>query len=305
MPRASLIPARAVGPVVFWLLAVTVWSAPPALAGVWEGRVVDCPAPGRLLVETTKGVREVALAGFSRVAAGRAGAAGRHAFLRTFMRRVRVVEKEPGDPVLAEVWFAHVALDGPAPRSVNNEVLELFGPSRPGPRVRGTGVAGAHRMLKLLQESGEHPGYSITVSMSRKRLWLFSKTPEGESELVADYEVAVPRHEADDPLGVGRVTRIDMDPWWHPPASIREEARQKGVDLPRSVPPGHALNPMGVFKIYLSHNKGGHTSYRIHGTRRPELVGRRVSHGCIRMRNEEGLKLAQMINVGTKVLILP
>lgn len=41
----------------------------------------------------------------------------------------------------------------------------------------------------------------------------------------------------------------------------------------------------------------------IHGTDQPELLPGRVSHGCIRMRNEDILRLAQLMPVGTPVTI--
>jgi lipoprotein-anchoring transpeptidase ErfK/SrfK len=41
----------------------------------------------------------------------------------------------------------------------------------------------------------------------------------------------------------------------------------------------------------------------IHGTDHPELLPGRVSHGCIRMRNADVLKLAQRLPVGTPLTI--
>ncbi len=41
----------------------------------------------------------------------------------------------------------------------------------------------------------------------------------------------------------------------------------------------------------------------IHGTDRPDLLPGRVSHGCIRMRNEDILRLAQLMPVGTPMTI--
>ncbi len=43
--------------------------------------------------------------------------------------------------------------------------------------------------------------------------------------------------------------------------------------------------------------------YAIHGTNRPETVGRAVSHGCVRVRNEDIAKLYGMVSVGTPVYI--
>jgi lipoprotein-anchoring transpeptidase ErfK/SrfK len=41
----------------------------------------------------------------------------------------------------------------------------------------------------------------------------------------------------------------------------------------------------------------------IHGTDRPDLLPGRVSHGCIRMRNDDILELARRLPVGTPVTI--
>jgi hypothetical protein len=43
--------------------------------------------------------------------------------------------------------------------------------------------------------------------------------------------------------------------------------------------------------------------YAIHGTNRPETIGQSVSHGCVRMRNEDIERLYPMVPVGTPVYI--
>ena len=101
------------------------------------------------------------------------------------------------------------------------------------------------------------------------------------------------------PQGAGYVTAIDYDPWWYPTKRMVRQAAEKGRRL-EPVPPGNRSNPMGAFKIFLSHgNDGG--SFRIHGTNKPSLIGKRVSQGCIRMTNKDGLELARTITPGTEV----
>ena len=41
----------------------------------------------------------------------------------------------------------------------------------------------------------------------------------------------------------------------------------------------------------------------IHGTNSPELIPGRVSHGCIRMRNADVLRLSRLMPVGTPLTI--
>lgn len=43
--------------------------------------------------------------------------------------------------------------------------------------------------------------------------------------------------------------------------------------------------------------------YALHGTNQPETVGRAVSHGCVRLRNDDIAKLYSMVPVGTPVYI--
>jgi hypothetical protein len=43
--------------------------------------------------------------------------------------------------------------------------------------------------------------------------------------------------------------------------------------------------------------------YALHGTDKPESIGRSVSHGCVRLRNEDIEQLYQMVSVGTPVFI--
>jgi hypothetical protein len=68
--------------------------------------------------------------------------------------------------------------------------------------------------------------------------------------------------------------------------------------LPRWVPGGHPMNPLGVRALYL-----GSSAYRIHGTDAPWTIGQAVSHGCIRMTNKDVLDLYPRVNVGMRVTV--
>lgn len=58
--------------------------------------------------------------------------------------------------------------------------------------------------------------------------------------------------------------------------------------------------PFGAFWMGLSK-----PSYGIHGTNDPSSIGREVSHGCIRMHNEDVLALQAIVPIGTRVTIRP
>jgi len=44
-------------------------------------------------------------------------------------------------------------------------------------------------------------------------------------------------------------------------------------------------------------------TYGIHGTNKPGLIGRYVSHGCIRMKNKDIEEIYRQVSVGTPVII--
>jgi L,D-transpeptidase ErfK/SrfK len=84
------------------------------------------------------------------------------------------------------------------------------------------------------------------------------------------------------------------NPTWFPPPSLRAER----PELPESVPPGPD-NPLGDFALSLEW-----PNFVIHGTNKPDGVGRRVSHGCIRLYPENIETLFAMVPVGTPVTIV-
>lgn len=148
--------------------------------------------------------------------------------------------------------------------------------------------------------------YAVEISMSRNLLTLYKQSGDRERSVVAEYPVgsAVSGLKTF-PLGAGTVTGIYFNPWWYPTPYSRQVFRERGIILPKAVPPGDPLNYMGPFKIALSHRTFKGAIYRIHGNNNPKRVGRRVTGGCFVMNNSDGLALAHTIKVGTPVTILP
>ncbi|WP_256740009.1 L,D-transpeptidase family protein, partial [Cronobacter sakazakii] len=67
-----------------------------------------------------------------------------------------------------------------------------------------------------------------------------------------------------------------------------------GEPLPPVVPAGPD-NPMGLYALYIGR------LYAIHGTNANFGIGLRVSHGCVRLRNEDIKFLFENVPVGTRV----
>ena len=75
------------------------------------------------------------------------------------------------------------------------------------------------------------------------------------------------------PVGMYYVLRKKKNPKWYPPPSIK----RANPRLPKFIPPG-PRNPLGKYALYLSRG-----FYAIHGTNKPYSIGRRSTHGCIRL----------------------
>jgi len=98
--------------------------------------------------------------------------------------------------------------------------------------------------------------------------------------------------------GTHKVTAKKEWPDWRPPAEMIAREKKKGRILPALMTGGPA-NPLGARALYL-----GSTLYRIHGTNQPETIGRAVSSGCIRMRNEDVIDLYERVPVGATVIVI-
>lgn len=105
----------------------------------------------------------------------------------------------------------------------------------------------------------------------------------------------------DTPRGIFRVQAKEKDPVWiRPDWSFIEDHRPvPAFNSPLRREPG----TLGTTALYIGYELA------MHGTARPELVlrpdpeTRRVSHGCIRLTNEDARRLYYLADIGTPVLI--
>ena len=132
------------------------------------------------------------------------------------------------------------------------------------------------------------PAGRVIVSFGDRRVYLVTKPGEALS-----YPIAIPREQSRW-AGETSVTQKRENPSWTPtPTMLAENPR-----LPRWVPGGHPMNPMGVRALYL-----GSSTYRIHGTDAPWTIGSAVSKGCIRMYNQDVIDLYPRVKVGSHVTV--
>lgn len=142
--------------------------------------------------------------------------------------------------------------------------------------------------------------YLLSVNVKEKILILH----DGAGQELQRYAIAVPKNNWLPLPLAGKIKRIEMDPWWRPTEATKiAYLEKKGVELPDVVPPNDPQNAMGKVKIVIEFEKFAEP-IRIHGTNEPSSIGKRISRGCIRMRNEDIVALAVILrNSKTEVVI--
>ena len=121
---------------------------------------------------------------------------------------------------------------------------------------------------------------------------------DGETNLLAHFPCSIARNVEKRPAGELHIANIAANPNYTFNPEIFPES-QEGRELGRKLilPPG-PNNPVGTVWIGLDA-----PGFGIHGTPRPEDVGRAETHGCFRLANWNAELLLQLVSVGTPVLI--
>lgn len=128
-------------------------------------------------------------------------------------------------------------------------------------------------------------GTKLVVDLSDRRVYLYK-----QQTVIAKYNIAIGQDGWETPSGSFQVLEMQQKPVWiHP---ITGEA----------VPPGPD-NPLG--DRWIGFWIDGNTHIGFHGTNQEELIGMAVSHGCIRMRNQDIDKLYEQVKLGTPVTVQP
>ena len=140
----------------------------------------------------------------------------------------------------------------------------------------------------------------IRVDSKTNIMELFAKNGENEQK-IKSYIVSTGKDSIKKPLGVGRISQISLNPVWYPTTDTKKSFAKKGIVLPNIVPPNHKYNYMGMAKLNLTHSVDGNTTYRIHGTLNEKTLGSNESAGCIRMRNNDVVELAILVEEFAKI----
>jgi L,D-transpeptidase ErfK/SrfK len=124
----------------------------------------------------------------------------------------------------------------------------------------------------------------LLVNLTAKQVYVYRGT-----EVIAQYAIAVGKPGWETPKGTYRVLEREENPIF------------KSFKTGRIIKSGPE-NPLGTRWIGIWTD--GKTRLGFHGTNQPELIGKAVSHGCIRMHNKDVTTLYEKVKVGTVVKIV-
>jgi L,D-transpeptidase ErfK/SrfK len=150
---------------------------------------------------------------------------------------------------------------------------------KPGTEIK---ISNMHLVPTIVREG-------VVINLETSRLFLFKNDKE-----VLSFPVASGKPGWETPVAATKVILKRKDPIWTPTPRIREE----NPDLPDFVPAG-PNNPLGKYAINLGLN-----GIMLHGTNAPSSVGKKVSHGCMRMYAKDIETLFHAVKVGTPVLLM-
>ncbi len=150
-------------------------------------------------------------------------------------------------------------------------------------------MAGTNLIIPRRLLLPDTPRQGIIVNSPEMRLYYYH---DNEVDVLP---IGIGQLGTDTPLNwVTKVERKRANPTWTPTQKMHEEYAARGETLPKVWPAGPD-NPMGLFAIYIGR------LYAIHGTNADFGIGLRVSHGCVRLRNDDIEYLFNNVPVGTRV----
>ncbi len=124
----------------------------------------------------------------------------------------------------------------------------------------------------------------ITVNVPAFTMTLW----QGDKE-IKSYYVGVGRKNYPIPVGMRSADKIILNPNWIPPDS--EWVRKSDdVEPYQKITADDPLNPLGKIKIPLGQ------AYLLHEAQSPSDIGNLVSHGCVRVLNDDLFEITEMIS---------
>jgi lipoprotein-anchoring transpeptidase ErfK/SrfK len=135
----------------------------------------------------------------------------------------------------------------------------------------------------------------VTIHLGAKVLEAF----DANTNLLVHFPCSIARRVEKRPVGELHVEVVAPNPnYTFDPDVFPESEEAKKLNRKLILPPG-PNNPVGV--VWIGLDKPG---YGIHGTPKPEDVGRTESHGCFRLANWNARHLLKLVSIGTTVYVM-
>lgn len=136
----------------------------------------------------------------------------------------------------------------------------------------------------------------VRISLAEKVMEIF----DASTNLVGHFPCSIAQHVEKRPVGELHVAVIASNPnYTFDPDTFPESEEGQQLKTKLVLPSG-PNNPVGT--VWIGLDRPG---YGIHGTPKPELIGRTESHGCFRLANWNAELLLKLVWIGMPVYVEP
>jgi L,D-transpeptidase ErfK/SrfK len=124
----------------------------------------------------------------------------------------------------------------------------------------------------------------LIIDLSDRKVYVYQS-----DSLQTNYDIAIGRDGWETPIGDHKITVKATNPQWQHPFTNE------------IIPGGSPDNPLGT--RWIEFWTDGKHQIGFHGTNKEGLVGTAVSHGCVRMRNQDIETLFNTVQLDTPVIV--
>lgn len=143
----------------------------------------------------------------------------------------------------------------------------------------------------------------IRINLAQKWLTVYDQA----GRLCAFFPCSIGRDRLKRPVGDLQVVALAPNPNYTFDPKVFPESPEAQTITSKLIIPSGPNNPVGTLWLSIGRAPGSEgpplSGYGIHGTPKPEDIGRTESHGCFRLANWNANRLVKMVGVGTPVLV--
>lgn len=155
----------------------------------------------------------------------------------------------------------------------------------------------------VLTDAAPPKAAQIRINLAQKWLAVYDQA----GNLAAFFPCSIGRDKMRRPVGGLQIAAMAPNPnYTFDPKVFPESPAAQEIGTKLIIPPG-PNNPVGVVWLSIGRAAGSTepplSGYGIHGTPKPEDIGKTESHGCFRLANWNAERLGQMVTVGTPVIV--